>query len=197
MAEIHWTVPSDGIDHVVVLRHDYVSGQATITVDGEIVFHRKRKWIDWGLKQRVVAGRTECVVSVNPIWAVFRYSLFTNGKIQPAVSVRTTTHPFMPWRWFDGVWCGMIPVALICYVFLLPPARYATGRLFRHFGIRISRPVNIVFLPAECLAAEFKSVRWVHESEWKVIGMIHRSIYDPPPSFQQTPPPVIPSTEPL
>ena len=81
MAERTWQVDGRNGLHIVGLQHEYVSGKATITVDGEVVFHRHRQIVDFGLKQHFTVDGVECVVRVTPLpWLMFWYRFSVVGS---------------------------------------------------------------------------------------------------------------------
>lgn len=81
MAQQNWQIQGKTATHTVCLEHAYVSGKATITLDGEFVYHRPRKWVDFGLKHRVVVGGLDCLVRITPMpWCTFWYRFYIDGK---------------------------------------------------------------------------------------------------------------------
>lgn len=86
MAKRTWRVQGKSAEHTVRLEHSYISGKATVTVDGAIVYHRHRKWDDPGFEVKLMIDGVECWVeaSVFPWGFVFSYRLSIEGKIRPA-----------------------------------------------------------------------------------------------------------------
>jgi FAIM1 (Fas apoptotic inhibitory molecule) protein len=81
MAEIWWHIRGKSGEHSVLLEHAYVSGQVTITVDGEAVYHRPWKVVDFGLKQTFSIDGLDCLVRITPMpWFTFWYRLYVNGQ---------------------------------------------------------------------------------------------------------------------
>jgi FAIM1 (Fas apoptotic inhibitory molecule) protein len=88
MAEVIWHVTGKDGTHTVRLEHALALGTATVAVDGEIVYHRRRKLVDSGLKQRFTVDGVECLVRVIPNpWLTFWRWLWVDGKKQEPVSV--------------------------------------------------------------------------------------------------------------
>ena len=81
-----WHIPGKTGEHTIQLEHAYISGKATITIDGEVVYHRPRKIVDFGLKQKFAVDGLDCLVhiTVTP-WCTFWYRLYIDGqKYAPA-----------------------------------------------------------------------------------------------------------------
>ncbi len=76
-----WQIQGKTAIYTVCLDHDYISGKATIILDGEVIYHRPRKWIDFGLKQRFTVDDLDCLVYIMPtLWFTFWYRLYVDGK---------------------------------------------------------------------------------------------------------------------
>jgi len=83
MTKNTWVVVDVNGPHSICLEHEYWSGRATITVDNRIVYHRRRKIVDWGLKQTFSVNAMDCMVRITPMpWLTFRYQLWVDGKKQ-------------------------------------------------------------------------------------------------------------------
>jgi len=88
MAEVTWHVTGKDGAHTVRLEHAFALGTATVAVDGEIIYHRRRKLVDSGLKQRFTVDGVECLVRVIPNpWLTFWRWLWVDGKKQEPASV--------------------------------------------------------------------------------------------------------------
>lgn len=84
MTTTTWKVQGENSVHTVTLEHSYWSGKAAIVVDDQVVYHRPRKWVDFGLELGVVFDGVACLVRVvcTP-WATYWYRLLIDGKKQP------------------------------------------------------------------------------------------------------------------
>jgi Fas apoptotic inhibitory molecule (FAIM1) len=83
MAESIWQIQSKSGTHKVRLEHAYWSGKATIMLDGETIYHRHRKIIDFGLKKAFTVDGIECLVCVIPTpWLTFWYWFYVDDKKQ-------------------------------------------------------------------------------------------------------------------
>ncbi len=81
MATKTWHFRGKTIAHTLTIEHAYISGKATITVDGKAAFQRARSWVDFGISHELLVDGTKCLVRVQPtLWCTFRYSLLTDGK---------------------------------------------------------------------------------------------------------------------
>jgi hypothetical protein len=91
MAERIWQIKSNSGTHTVRLEHAYRSGKATITLDGETIYHRHRKIIDFGLSKRFTVDGIECLIRVIPTpWFTWWYWFYFDGKKQRS---QATTMP--------------------------------------------------------------------------------------------------------
>lgn len=83
MAERTWRMDGQSGARRVHLAHAWWSGKATGMADDDIVCHRPRKIIDWGLKHSFTTDGMECLVKIiSTPWGTFRYRLYVNGEAQ-------------------------------------------------------------------------------------------------------------------
>lgn len=83
MATRTWRVDGGSGTHVLTLHHGYITGRAMISIDGEPVFYRHRKWVDFGLAEMLNVGGFDCLVQIEPTFrGTFQYRLLIDGVEQ-------------------------------------------------------------------------------------------------------------------
>jgi hypothetical protein len=85
MAGYVWTVKRKGTNRVVRIDHHFVSGRATITFDGEIVYQRQRKLFDTGLTCRFHRDGVQYVVRMIAKPLGFQYEFEADDDVQRAM----------------------------------------------------------------------------------------------------------------
>jgi hypothetical protein len=83
MAERIWKIQGNTGTHTVRLEHAYLSGRATVFVDGKTIFHRHRQIADDGLNREFEINGVRCLLRVTcSPWCTFWYTLRANGEKQ-------------------------------------------------------------------------------------------------------------------
>ncbi len=68
-------------EHRVSIDHAYVSGRASIRIDGERIFSRDRHLWDTGFEYRFKLDGTPCIIRVICRGSHFTYELWVDGKL--------------------------------------------------------------------------------------------------------------------
>ena len=75
-----WRVDCLQQSHEIRVLHGYWSGQATIEVDDDVIYHRASKLIDWGLAHTFVVDGVRFTVRITTSWLPFRYELLVDDS---------------------------------------------------------------------------------------------------------------------
>jgi len=78
-----WQVDSARRRYNIRLHHGYWSGQATIEVDDDVIYHRTSKLADRGLSHTFVVDGLTFTVKITPSWLLFRYELLVDESFRP------------------------------------------------------------------------------------------------------------------
>ena len=89
-------IRSFGTDHIwrlevgdwiyaVHICHAFWTGKTSIIVNGEVVFHRPRKYLDWGFRQSIVVNDTTITIVTTPGVLRFCYDLLADETVAKLV----------------------------------------------------------------------------------------------------------------
>lgn len=76
-----WEIEIAG-PHTVRVEHNTISGKLVISLDGEEILRRPRKFWDTGCEHRFTVDGTRCLVRVVYITYHCLYELWVDGKLQ-------------------------------------------------------------------------------------------------------------------
>ena len=70
-----WRVDCPARTHSIRLLHKFWSGLATIEIDGDVIYHRPSRFVDWGLHHDFGVEGVAFAIRITPVFFLFRYEL--------------------------------------------------------------------------------------------------------------------------